>query len=86
MIEYALQFTRAAWRELEALDTAMVQRLFSSIERLAREPRPRGCRKIRGADNLWRIRIGDYRVLYTIDDQARIIDILAVRHRSDAYR
>lgn len=86
MIEYALQFTRAARRELEALDTAMVQRLFSSIERLAREPRPRGCRKVRGADNLWRIRIGDYRVLYTIDDQARIIDILAVRHRSDAYR
>ena len=86
MDEYALRFARAARRELEALDMAMVQRLFASIERLAREPRPRGCRKIRGADNLWRIRIGDYRVLYTIDDQARIIDILAVRHRSDAYR
>jgi mRNA interferase RelE/StbE len=41
---------------------------------------------VQGADNLWRIRLGDYRVLYTIDDQVRIIDILAIRHRSDAYR
>ena len=64
----------------------MVQRLFPAIESLACEPRPRGCRKVQGADNLWRIRIGDYRVLYTIDDQARIVDILAIRHRSDAYR
>jgi len=86
MDEYALRFARAARRELEALAMEMVQRLFPAIERLAREPRPRGCRKIQGADNLWRIRIGDYRVLYTIDDQARIVDILAIRHRSDAYR
>jgi mRNA interferase RelE/StbE len=86
MDEYELRFARAARRELEALDTAMVQRLFSAIERLAQDPRPRGCRKIQGADNLWRIRVGDYRVLYTIDDQARLLDILAIRHRSDAYR
>lgn len=86
MDEYALRFTRAARRELEALDMVMVQRLFPAIESLTREPRPRGCRKVRGADNLWRIRIGDYRVLYTIDDHARMVDILAIRHRSDAYR
>src|SRR5215470_15817537 len=86
MPEYALRFARAARRELEALDIVMVQRLFPAIESLAHEPRPRGCRKVQGADNLWRIRVGDYRVLYTIDDHARIIDILAIRHRSDAYR
>ena len=86
MDEYALRFARAARRELEALDMVMVQRLFPAIESLARGPRPRGCRKVQGADNLWRIRVGDYRVLYTIDDHARIIDILAIRHRSDVYR
>jgi mRNA interferase RelE/StbE len=86
MPEYALRFARAARRELEALDTMMVRRLFPAIESLAREPRPRGCRKVQGADKLWRIRVGDYRVLYTIDDQTRIIDILAIRHRSDADR
>ena len=86
MPEYALRFARAARRDLEALDTVMVQRLFPAIESLAREPRPRDCRKVQGADKLWRIRVGDYRVLYTIDDQTRIIDILAIRHRSDAYR
>src|SRR5712691_496228 len=79
MDEYALRFARAARRELEALDMVMVQRLFPAIESLAREPRQRGCRKVQGADNLWRIRIGDYRVLYTIDDQARII-----RHHGDS--
>ena len=59
MDEYALRFARAARRELETLDMMMVQRLFPAIESLAREPRPRGCRKVQGADNLWRIRIGD---------------------------
>lgn len=86
MDEYGLRFARAARRELEALELVMVQRLLPAIENLAREPRPRGCRNVQGTANLWRIRIGDYRVLYTIDDQARIIDILAIRHRRDAYR
>ena len=86
MPEYALRFARAARRELEALDTVMVQRLFPAIESLAREPRPRGCRKVQGADNLWRIRVGDYRVLYTIDDQAHIIDILMPIDRSRGKR
>jgi mRNA interferase RelE/StbE len=42
--------------------------------------------KLQGADNLWRIRVGEYRVIYFIDDRGRILDISAVRHRSDAYR
>jgi mRNA interferase RelE/StbE len=53
---------------------------------LAADPRPRGSKKIKGGRNLWRIRIGDYRVVYTVDDPDAIVDVVAVRHRRDAYR
>lgn len=52
----------------------------------ALEPRPVGCRKIRGERSLWRVRAGDYRVVYSVDDSKRMVDIVAVRHRADAYR
>ena len=55
-------------------------------ELAALDPRPPGCLKLTGSDNDWRIRVGGWRVLYTISDRAGIVDIAAVRHRSDAYR
>jgi mRNA interferase RelE/StbE len=64
----------------------VAQRIISRIEALASSPRPPGCVKLRGADNLWRIRVGDYREIYSIDEGAHIVDISTVRHRSDAYR
>ncbi|MCI0483081.1 MAG: type II toxin-antitoxin system RelE/ParE family toxin [candidate division NC10 bacterium] len=85
MADYAITFARSARRELEALETAIVNRMFPKIEALAKEPRPAGCRKIRGEKHLWRIRIGDYRVVYAVYDDKRIVDIIAVRHRSEAY-
>jgi len=60
-------------------------RILDKIESLAKAPRPRDSRKLRTQTALWRIRIGDYRVLYGVDDAKRIIDIVAIRHRSDAY-
>jgi len=64
----------------------MARRIIVRIEGLASNPRPQGCVKLLGADNLWRIRVGEYRVIYSIDEHTRIVDISAVRHRSDAYR
>jgi mRNA interferase RelE/StbE len=49
-------------------------------------PRPAGCKKLKGGQNLWRIRVGDYRVVYWLDDSRAVIDVVAVRHRSEAYR
>jgi mRNA interferase RelE/StbE len=83
--EYTITFTRAARRELEALDAALVARLLRRIEVLATTPRPSGCRKLRGTNNLWRIRVGDYRVIYAVSDDERLVDVRVVRHRSDAY-
>lgn len=82
---YSVQLARSARKELESLDTKLVGRIFPRIQALATEPRPPGCRKLRGRGHLWRIRIGEYRVIYAVDDASRIVDIIAVRHRREAY-
>jgi mRNA interferase RelE/StbE len=86
MADYTITFARSARKELEALDGQLIRRIFPKIEALAKDPRPRGCRKLQGESNLWRIRVADYRVLYAIDDSNNTVDITAVRHRSDAYQ
>lgn len=63
MAEYTITFARSARRELEELEAPRIQRILARVEALAKEPRPRGCRKLRGESHLWRIRIGQYRVV-----------------------
>ncbi|MFL6237458.1 MAG: type II toxin-antitoxin system RelE family toxin [Thermoanaerobaculia bacterium] len=77
---------RSARKEIERLDEPLVSRIFQNIEDLAENPRPAGCRKLIGREDLWRLRVGDYRVVYTIDDSAKSVDIIAVRHRREVYR
>ncbi len=77
MAEHSVVFARSARKELERLGQPQLSRILRRIEALARTPRPEGCRKLQGASNLWRIRVSDYRVA---------VDVIAVRHRSDAYR
>jgi mRNA interferase RelE/StbE len=83
---YAISFARSARKELEKLDPALVGRIFRLIESLAQNPRPPRCKKLSGVQNLWRIRVGDYRVVYHIYDADKVVDIVAVRHRREAYR
>ena len=85
MADYSITFARSARKELEALPNSLIIRIFLKIDALSIEPRPSGCRKLQGLTNLWRIRIGDYRVIYSIDDNTETIDIVAVRHRREAY-
>ena len=86
MVAYALTFARSARKELERLNDPLRTRVFRRIESLATNPRPAGCKKLEGAEDLWRLRIGDYRVIYSVDDGRRLVDVSAVRHRSDVYR
>jgi mRNA interferase RelE/StbE len=85
MADYVIVFARAARKDLESLEANVVKRVFSKIENLAMQPRPAGCRKLVGEENLWRIRVGDYRVVYSIDDRTLQVDVISVRHRSKAY-
>jgi mRNA interferase RelE/StbE len=86
MNEYAITFARSARKELESLPASVIDRVWPRIESLSQMPRPNGCRKLSGERNLWRLRVGDYRIVYSVDEQRRIVDINAVRHRRDAYR
>lgn len=83
---YEVSVAQSARKTLDRLVEALRNRIVRRIEGLATNPRPPGCRKLVGADDLWRIRVGDYRIIYSIDDARQRIDVTAVRHRSDAYR
>jgi mRNA interferase RelE/StbE len=82
---YKVGVRRSAQKEIRALDATTRTRTLQVIRRLVDEPRPPGCRKLVGSEDRWRIRAGDYRVIYTIDDAGRLVEIVAVRHRSKAY-
>jgi mRNA interferase RelE/StbE len=86
MANYSVTFARSARKEVEKLHPSIARRVMQRIEALATIPRPSGVIRLQGHKNLWRIRIGDYRVIYSIDDAARNIDVSVVRHRRDAYR
>ncbi len=85
MPNYAIRFIRSARKELESLPDALVVRIFKKIEALEGDPRPVGCKKLKGSSNLWRIRVGDYRIVYSILDKELTIEIITVRNRKDAY-
>ena len=72
-------------KELDRLPITMQVRIEKEIKNLEQHPRPPGCLKLTGR-NAWRIKVGDYRVLYEIDDDNLIIIIVRVRHRKDSYR
>jgi mRNA interferase RelE/StbE len=86
MPEYVITFARSAGKELDKLDPPVARRVLMAIEKLAIDPRPSHCLKLTGSANDWRVRVADWRVIYTIDDAKAQIDVVAIRHRSDAYR
>lgn len=86
MDDYEILFARSARKELEKLPSRIQTRVLGSLESLKNDPRPGSSRKLVGSSNLWRLRVGDYRVVYAIDDERRVVDISAIRHRKDAYQ
>jgi mRNA interferase RelE/StbE len=82
---YNVEITRSAGREIEGLTLRDRERVIHRIEGLATDPRPSGSRKLAGRE-AYRVRQGDFRVVYTVDDKSRKIVVLAAVHRRDAYR
>jgi len=83
---YKLYLERAAERDLKRLSTENFHRLITEIKMLAKEPRPPGARKIIGSKDDWRIRVGDWRVVYEIDNKQKVVRIMRVRLRREVYR
>ena len=86
MSSYEIVFVRSARKELQSLPHGVSERILDKIELLATNPRSPDSRKLHGYSDLWRIRTGEYRVVYSIDDKNQVITVFIVRHRSDAYR
>jgi mRNA interferase RelE/StbE len=86
MPQFAVTFARSARKELQSLPTDIASRILDKIDLLLSDPRPSGSRKLSGPGSLWRLRIGDYRVIYEIDEKNHTIDVSVVRHRREAYR
>ena len=83
---YEVEFVTSAAKEFRSLEDEIKRRVAVAIEALRENPRPRVARKLRGHERLYRIRVGSYRVVYEIDDQARLIRVTRIRHRRKVYR
>lgn len=85
MSDYQIIVTRSAQKELKSLSPEISSRIKSKIDTLVNNPRLSGCRKLKGRLNRWRIRVGNYRVIYSIDDKNLVIKILEIGHRREIY-
>lgn len=83
---FAVEFLPSAARELAKLDESPRRRIARAIDRLVQEPHPTGAAKLRGADDLWRLRVGDYRILYAVEANRLVILVVKIGHRRDVYR
>ena len=83
---YSILLRPAAVRDLKRMPTGARERIEAAIGALEDNPRPPGCKKLVGFENEWRLRVGNYRVLYIIDDSTRQVTIARVAHRREAYR
>ena len=82
---YRVEVAAAAVRQLRKLDRAAQRRVQAAIELLATEPRPSGAKKLVGGGGEWRVRTGDYRIVYEIHDNVLLVLVVAVGHRREIY-
>jgi mRNA interferase RelE/StbE len=83
---YRLYLRPAAEKDLQWLPRNIANRIERAIDHLGEEPRPRGTKKLSGYENEWRLRVGDYRILYIIDDSQKEIRVARIAHRREVYR
>ena len=85
-VKYAIELTPAASREIRKLERLVQRRLVRLLEILAKDPRPRGVETMKSRERFLRVRVGDYRVVYRLDEARRVVLVLRVGHRREVYR
>lgn len=83
---YEVRLEPSAERALRKLPVPIRSRMGSRLDGLASNPRPSGCEKLGGVDDLYRVRVGDYRVVYQVSDEVLVVLVVTIGHRSDVYR
>lgn len=82
---YSVTIHPHAEREIKRLDKPIKKRIDAAILALASDPRPHGCVKLRMEENSWRVRVGDWRIIYLVDDAGDEVTVIRVAHRSESY-
>jgi mRNA interferase RelE/StbE len=85
-VPYRLEIKASAAREIAVLHRRAQRRVVAGIEFLADEPRPRGARKLSGSEAAYRVRVGDNRIVYCVEDDVLTVFVVRVGHRKDVYR
>ena len=83
---YKVFLERSAEKDLNRLSSDVHDRIIAAIKSLSNNPRPANCRKLSGSSNDWRIRVGDYRIIYEIAAVIRVVRVNRIRHRREVYR
>ena len=85
-MRYRIEVTHSAEKVLESLPTDVRARVIHKIEALREDPRPRGSEKLSGEEQFYRVRVGDYRIIYEVQDDVLLVLVLRLGHRRDIYR
>jgi mRNA interferase RelE/StbE len=86
MASYKVRWKSSALKELKSLPSEVIARVIREVDGLGNDPFPDGIRKLAGTERTYRIRVGDYRIVYSVDGDQLIVEIIRVRHRKDIYR
>ncbi len=85
-MSYRVEFEPRAFDEIMELSEKMQQRIFAATDALEADPRPAGVEKMKGEENAWRVRVGDYRIIYEIHDAVLLVAVMNVGNRKEVYR
>ncbi len=86
MASYKVEWKNSAYKELQKLPRPMIAKIVAAVSDLSTDPYPHGVKRLVGSEYSYRIRIGDYRVVYEVFENRLVIEIVRVRHRKDVYR
>lgn len=85
-MSYKVEILRGALKQLKKIPSELQERIQIKIDDLATEPRPNGVKKLKGKENAYRIRVGDYRIIYDIFDDLLVVNVVEVGHRRNIYK
>jgi len=85
-VTYTVRLTRPAQKVLDTLEERLLSRIVNALRALEADPRPPGVTKLAGAENQWRVRVGDWRIVYSILDRELVVLVLKLGHRREIYR
>lgn len=83
---YKIEWKQSAKKELKKLKKEVIPRIIKAVESLSINPHPTGSRKLQGSEHLYRVRLGDYRIVYSVENKILLIEIIRIGHRKDIYR